>query len=285
MKVLFAFFILATHGSPARGQQILTEVPEDFPLFTRFSVSPFYYSTGLQLGNVLSVRRERPILSTFEGELNLGIGSTKGPLIDRGCVADIVEPQVNRRTPPARVEELTREASVSCEIFRNPWRFSFLSTPLFERMSAIKDRPVVIYFINYYVAASHILMRTTNMILDAYPVSPNLPIEPVFRISSWARMHPEAGFITGRVVRASLENSLRRSYEIVIQESQNTNNFRTMSIADHDLFRYITHAMLTGKLLRLEYIRQFRAHAAISQTIWTYMTAFRIIGVEVMPHP
>jgi hypothetical protein len=167
-------------------------------------------------------------------------------------------------------------------LFNNPWRFSFLRRSLFDHISRIKERPVVIYYVNYYVAPSHVLMNTANQVLEAFPVQPDLKLEPNFRIPSWSALHPEAGVIVGRIVQASLEFPLRKTYEVIIQESENADNFRAMSVSDRKLFQYINKAMLSGRQVRIEYTRLFRPHGTILSTIFNYLTNFRVISVELV---
>jgi hypothetical protein len=260
-------------------------LPVGFPEFSRWSLSPFSYSTGIQLGQILNLRRERPVFSTFEGDLMLGFGTSFGEKVDRVCVESELPTQSRARISSEELARLTQEARNSCALFRNPWRFSFLSSNLFDRIVPMKGRPVLLYFINYFsaIAPSHILKRTSNTLLDAFPVDPNLALATSFRIPSWKALHPESGFISGRIVRASLENSLRKTFEVVIQENENSDSFRAMTVSNEGLFRYITHAMLTGRQLRIEYIRLFSRHSALIQSIWTHMTDYRIIGVEIIP--
>ena len=126
-------------------------------------------------------------------------------------------------------------------------------------------------------------MKTKNQVLGAFPVQPDLKIEPSFRVSSWQALHPEAGVITGRIVQASLEYPVRKTYEIIIQERENANNFRAMSVNNGDMFRYINRAMLTGKQLRIEFIRLHRPHSRFLSALFNYMTNYRIISVEILP--
>lgn len=261
----------------------LADPPEDFPVFS-FSINPIYHSIGLQLGHVLSIRRERIFIRTFEGEMMLGVGSNPGSVVDRQCVRTVLDeqgPSGNQQVQDAR----QRRANTDCFLFDNPWRFSTLKTPVFNKIAALKNDSMLIYYINYHVAPSYALTKTTNKVLDAFATVPNLKIKPRYRISSWSGLHPEAGIITGRVVRASLEYSLRKTYEVIIQESENADHFRAMSINDGRLFRYVTQAMLTGKLLRIEYVRLFQPHSRFLSALFNYMTDYRIISVEIAEEP
>jgi hypothetical protein len=126
-------------------------------------------------------------------------------------------------------------------------------------------------------------MQTRNRVLNAWATNPDLKITRKFETSSWRRIHPESGTITGRVVQASLEYSVRKTYEVIIQEREHADNFRAMSVSNREMFQYITRAMLTGKMLRLEYIRLFSPHAGVASFFLNYMTSFRIVSAEILP--
>ena len=139
------------------------KAPENFPTL-RFRFNPTYHSIGLKLGNVLNVRRQRPVLSTFEGELMMGLGSGPGLVADRSCVPGVLgQGTSTRRSTTHQQEELRNRANEECALFNNPWRFSFLSQHMFDHVELIKNRPVVMYYVNYYIAPSHILMQTNNL--------------------------------------------------------------------------------------------------------------------------
>jgi hypothetical protein len=259
-----------------------SELPRDYPEI-RFSLNFTYHSLGLKLGHLLGVRRERPILSTYEGELMLGYGSSPETVVERQCRQEILQQGTStRRTPAQDQEDLNKKVDAKCRLFDNPWRFSFLNFPLFTALSGMHDDPIVLYYVNYYIAPSHILMRTNNQLLAAFPVQQNLKIDNSYRIPSWSAVHPEAGTITGRVVQASVEYPLRKTYEIVIQESQNANNFRAMSVSDADMFVYIQRAMLTGRPMRIEFVRLYRPHGTLMSALFNYMTSLRVISVELL---
>lgn len=246
----------------AQQNQLGSDVPPDFPRLG-FAINPLYDSVGIRFGHALNVRRHRPVLQTFEGDFMLGFGTGPEQVVDRTCLQ-------NRGT---------RE---QCFLFDNPWRFSTLDNGLFQQIQDFKDKPILLYYINYFFEPAHLLMHTTNKVMMVFPVQADLQIERSFRIGSWQALHPEAGVITGRVVQASVENPLRKTYEIIIQEQKNANNFRAMSVNSGRLFRYITQAMLTGRQLRIEYVRLWQWHADVLSFLLAYATDFRIISVEIL---
>ena len=262
--------------------QAQEDLPPNFPEL-RLSVNPLYHSVGLKLGHVLGVSRQRMVFRTFEGELMLGFGTGPERVVDRQCAQTVLGRQTGTlRSRQQDQPELRERAANKCTLFINPWPFSFLSRALRDTIEEIKDNPTAIYYVNYYIAPSHLLMKTKNQVLGAFPVQPDLKIEPSFRVSSWQALHPEAGVITGRIVQASLEYPVRKTYEIIIQERENANNFRAMSVNNGDMFRYINRAMLTGKQLRIEFIRLHRPHSRFLSALFNYMTNYRIISVEVL---
>lgn len=279
MKTLNCF-LLTLLLNPVTGlaqeTQESNEIPENFPV-VRFSINPLYYSTGFYLGHVLNVRRVRPILSTFEGEMMIGFGSNPQPVSDRRCM------QMYMATPrPDEKQNIEEVARQECMLFQNPWKFSFLSQGLQNTLVILKERPVVVFYTNYLFIPQYLLTKTRNYASAAFAVNPNLQIPRSFQVRSWRSIQPEAGSITGRIVKASFENPLRKSYELIIQESENADNFRTMSVNDGDLFRYISQAMLTGKLMRIEYVRLFRPHAVALSTLFNYATHYRVVSVTLL---
>src|SRR5262249_47476245 len=116
--------------------------------------------------------------------------------------------------------------------------------------------------------------------LDVFPIQPDLKVDDSYALSTWKRAYPESGVVKGRVVQASLEYPFRKTYEVIIQESENANNFRAMSIHDGRLFRYISRAMLTGKPMVIEYVRLYQAHGRFVSTLFNYMTHYRIVAAK-----
>lgn len=274
------FAVAQSPADPA----IMEELPEGFPKL-RFRINPFYHSIGLKLGFILNVRRERPILSTYEGEMMLGVGTGPDTVVDRQCMQAILQQGTSTRRSTLddrQDQELRARVAEECALFNNPWRFSFLSDDLFRAMVPSKDRPVLIYYVNYYFAPSHILMQTGNQALAVFPTQPNLQINRRYSIPAWTRIQPESGVITGRIVQASIEFPVRKTYEVIIQESENANNFRAMSVSDRGLFQYINQAMLTGKRVRVSYVRLFGPHASVMSTLFNYLTNMRVTAVEII---
>jgi hypothetical protein len=280
MIIAIAFLITALLAH-SEVPESLADIPPDFPSIG-FTLNPSYSAIGLHFGSILNVRRERPVLSTYEGELMMGLGSNPGPKEDRVCAQSRMDSIRQRTGNQQEQNALAKSSATDCLLFKNPWRFSFLNDELYSRMISVKERPVLIYYITHLFSFSHILMRTRNHVQQVFPIMPNLKIEPHFQISSWSQFHPESGHITGRIVGASSVNVLIKSYEVIIQEGENASNFRAMSISDGDLFRYITRAMLTGKRLRIEYVRLFGLHAQTVAFFWNYLTEYRVIAVDVI---
>jgi hypothetical protein len=275
------FLVLAILSSVFYRARANSVLPEDYPEI-RFSMNPIYDSVGFQFGHILNARRMRPLLSTFEGELMLGFGTGgtgSTDVADRRCVEQVMG-EVRRVAFPQDREAALREGLDNCYLFTNPWPFSFLDPKVFDVYTGVQNRPVVIYYSNFFWRPEHLLMKTRNHLQGIYPIQEDLEIQPSFHIPNWAALNPEAGQIQGRVVRASLVYPFRKSYEVIIQEGVNANNFRAMSVSDGDLFRYITRAMLSGRQMRISYMRLYGPHGALKTFLLNYRSNYRIIGVD-----
>jgi hypothetical protein len=269
-----------------RGQEAVPpDLPADYPSIG-FSMNPLYYSVGVKFGIVLNPHRDRIMFRTFEGDLMLGLGTSPGQVSDRRCEQAVIGPQQRRAGGNQQLQdELRKKATEECFLFRNPLPLSYLSSATHDIMVGLANKPAVVYYINYYITPRRLLMRTNNQVLNVFPITPDLQIEKSFQLRSFTRLRPEAGYINGRVVQASYEFPLRKTYEVIIQESENANNFRAMSVSNGRMFRYITRAMLTGKLMRIGYMRLLRPEGAVLSTFFNYLTNFRVISVELVDKP
>ncbi len=265
-NLLLCLIALTQWAAPSHGQGVaeMTQLPDNFPTLSQ-TMNPLYNSRGFQLGRILNVRRLRPILSSFEGDMMVGLGTDPKPMFDRLCL-----------------EERRARAERDCQLFENPWPFSFLDRSLATEHAALRNRAAVVFFSNYFWRPAHMLMSTNNQLENIFPVQPNLQLAPRFEIPAWRAIQPEAGYITGRIVRASTESWLIKSFEVIIQEGENANNFRAMSVSDQDLLNYIAQAMLTGRKQKIGFIRLHQPHARLKSAIFNYATQYRIVSVELL---
>jgi hypothetical protein len=75
---------------------------------------------------------------------------------------------------------------------------------------------------------------------------------------------------------------LREIYEVLIQVGDSGNDFRRMNVAYTDMMNFILDAMLTGRLLRISFLKLLDFEATPEHTIEGYTTPFRVVGIQVL---
>jgi hypothetical protein len=283
-KIFLIIMYLFTLPALARPVQF-----EDLPKIT-YSRDPYYEERGYKLGYVIDFGLSGliPPYRSYEGSMMLGFGSTRKDYYDPVCLNDEMI-GVDTLRDPVKKQKLTDQANEKCYIFTNPWHFSYLTSGPYEDYIAAtggKVVPVLIYFVRPIFAFSRIVTDTSEFIEGTYPVNENLKIEKSIRLPDNAMpiarlLHRRSAFIPGRVVSAELQNIIRKSFEVIIQEGPSGSAFRKMSVSDQSIFDFLIKAMLSGKLLNLEYLEITGAENEILRIGKDYDTRFRIVGVQV----
>jgi hypothetical protein len=87
------------------------------------------------------------------------------------------------------------------------------------------------------------------------------------------------GDIVGRVVKASLDHVILKTFEVTIQ-NQLDNSFSYLSVDDPQVFDALVRAMMSGRILKIGYIRLFGLQARLLSLVRGYDTADRIVSVD-----
>jgi hypothetical protein len=204
-----------------------------------------------------------------------------------------------RRTKRAEIQHL-------CLIDENPWPFTILDGKLYEqygggftRMNDLGARPVLVYYFreapspgnlfaiistgNIYAfwAESKSIVKRLWRVDQSYPAPKyylNTNVGSIFD----PRVNPENGRIpSARVVKATLDHSLLKTYEITIQQTIGGNNWRRLSVDNKEMFDHIVMAMRTGRLVSLTYTELWGIEAWAKSLIG-YTTPYRIASIEIL---
>lgn len=273
MKKIMVIFILFCFVCQAQA----SDVPQ-----VRYNL--WHLVEGYRLGFISNFGSEGiQELWMLEGQLNQGTATTMGPIYDRVCVEEH-EKAANSVEDPQRHAAIVAKAQDRCYLTEQPWPFSATDSDLLKQWDSMGVVPVVIYFERPVWTPYQLVTQTRDYLLGIFPINPSLAIEKkhVLRSSlgGGKYFNREKKTIVGRIVKATLEQPIRKVYEVVIEEGLTGNSFLRMNVDDSDMFDYIVQAMLTGKMLRIEYVRFYGFEGVIPSEIFNYNTNFRITSVE-----
>ena len=269
-----------------------TELPPNIPRI-RWSPNPTFTEEGFRLGYILRV--EARLFWNFEGKFMMGFGTSPEMMRDRECEIEFGQ-RIDRQTRTDPRLTMKDQMNELCSVEANPWRFSMVSPQLFNSFQNIGLVPVVVYYTrstsSIFGAARTGSLRafttaTLNYVQDVYPTNPNSPAPNFYHLERGELpvaqfINPAAGFVEGRVVKASLSHFLRKSYEITFQQGTLGNNYLRLSVNTQGMFDHLVLAMLTGEVVRLSYVRLFEVHAWLSSILYAYSTNYRVTSVEIL---
>ncbi len=275
--------LLAALVDFANAQQSYPDIPH-----IPYDRNPYYESEGFKLGFVVDLHRDGFFVYSYEGRMMVGFGADKGDANDPICMSD-AQRWIDLIENSAKREKAMNEAREQCYTLTEPWEFSTLDRTKFEqysRMDKVQYTPVLLYYLRPTISIQHLITRTKNFVMGIYPVAPDFPIQKIFSLTSsempiGSHINVRQGFVDGRVVNASLENMIRKSFEVTIQQGPYGNIFRKMSVSDQKMFDFIVTAMSTGKILRIGYLEITGLENKILRIGRDYRTPYRVISVEV----
>jgi len=252
--------------------------------------NPYYYSEGFRLGFVLDFHRSGfPFwIWSYEGELMTGFGSDKMMVVDQYCMADEMA-WISEIKDEQKKQTAMQAAKTQCYVFDNPWNFSTLNAGLYETYLGFQNlqfTPVLIYYVSPIFSFSRAITNTSNFVEGIYSINPSLDIPKSYKVPSYdlpiaGTFNKDRGFKEGRIVTASLDHYVRKSFEVTLQEGPYGNNFRRMSVSDQEMFDFIVKAMLTGKMVRVEYVKITDIENEILRIGKSYDTPYRVVSLEV----
>jgi hypothetical protein len=250
-----------------------------------WNLDPLTYERGYRMGYLTIPTVTGYIIKTLEGGLQLGFNSSESHEPDKFCLEDEVARVRGLGTPEDRIDSYANLKN-NCPIIDNPWLFSTPDTSFKDVLQKAKDQPILIYYIGYRVV---LWTKTYEIVQKAWPIDGTAPVPPksfsdIYRypISRWKWLHYGDGTISGRVVRISIEGTVRESYETTIQVGVSGNNFVEMSLTGSDMFDYIVKCMATGRPLQIHFFRLYQPEEWSGDLLKNHRTNFRIYQVDLL---
>lgn len=281
--VFTVLFITARVDAQETSNPILGDIRQRQPVTG--SWNPFRYDAGYVLGTVAQVSARGILIKTLEGQIKLGITSTRGGYVEKDCFDAEVDQRQSRNPKPLTDEE-RKQAAELCVVNINPFEFSHYNTDLVESLERINGRLVMAFYRSYYLLP---LLESSNYIDKVYLVEPDI-LKPgaVYESNeiSFARsVHYGAGSFEGRIVKASLEGIVRKAHEFIIQVGNTGDLFRAVSVSDEELFKFGIQAMSTGRYLQIGYYQLYSPLASPFNLLFGYNTDLRAHRIEVITDP
>jgi hypothetical protein len=246
---------------------------------TRSWWNPFRTELGYVLGALAEVKSAGILIHTLEGSLKLGVTSSRGGYLDRLCYDDEIE---DRRPTPQQQSAATQK----CTVAVNPWSFSHYNQHLLSRFENLSGQMVLVFYQSFPILP---FTRSSNFISKVYFIDPEaMQVGSFYEASSMpfsSRVHYAAGFVEGRIVKATLDGVFRRSYELVIQVGMTGDIFTAISLSDRRLFEFAIRAMATGRYLKISYFQLFGPFAVPSDLLFNYRTNLRASRIDIIEDP
>jgi hypothetical protein len=291
MKKLTHLLFALVCTLPVQGYARIT-LPDGVPR-VRWIPNPLYNEEGFRLGYIL--RFEDVIFWHFEGKFMMGFGSSPQTIIDKDCLAEATAAAQSKSNKRIRTKALERVNEL-CFVDVNPWPFSVLDPNLYADFKNVGVTPVVLYYTRpitkpYEIIQARsfraIFSETRNFTQKMWRVDPNLKAPTFYSLEQGElpvarHVNPAVGYTEGRVVKATMDHYLRKTYEITLQQGRFGNNFARMSVNDSEMFDALVLSMMTGRLVRIGYLRLFDVYAWLSSIVWAYQTSYRITSVELL---
>jgi hypothetical protein len=232
----------------------------------------------------------------YEAELMLGLGTSPDVMEDSACLtyetlaADAIQDQAKRDLALQQIRE-------DCAIDRNPWPFSVVDYSLYQKSVSLAAAPVVVYYvrpiwspIGVFESGSikALWTYTKNYVTRIFPTNPDEPTFKFYSITEGelpfaSKINPVSGYIEGRIIKATMESPIRKTYEVTIQEGALGNNFTSLSVNNSRLYDHIVMSMLSGRMVRVGYVKLFSWQGEVESLIRGYRTYYRMTSIEVLP--
>ncbi len=249
------------------------------------SWNPLRTEEGYVLGSLASVARRGVFVQTVEGEIKLGRFSSRGGFLDRSCFeAGVAEIESNTGVPATFQER--QEIINRCTELINPWPFSNYDENLWAAVQRAGGDFILMFYRRYLVVP---FTDSPNLFAKIYFVDPEiLPVGAQKTASGLIfsrNFHYAQGSLEGRIVKASLNGIVRKTYEIIMQVGHAGDVFRAFSISDKDLFDFAIKTMATGRFVRVSFYELFSIVAIPQALVRGYDTDYRVFRIEVLPEP
>lgn len=277
-------------GSVALAQEPAVN-PQPVPSFprVRWSPDPFYTSEGFRLGHIIKMTYGGLFIFAYEGQMTLGTGATMQTFFDRDCYALKVSNLSKDLDPGEHARALAR-IEKECTVTENPWPFSFFDKDLYQDYLHSNYDLVVVYYIRPLFSLWRIFTKSMNYVKRIWKTNANYKVAKEYKLDKNAfltgeELYAKESYVEGRIVKASMDHLLRKTYEVIIQEGNYSPSYVAMTINDPDMFDHVVKCMLSGKLLRIGYVKLFAFQGFIASAVRDYDTYYRITSIETITHP
>jgi hypothetical protein len=273
-------------------QAMAAVLPPDIPQ-VRWRPDPLYIEEGFRYGYILNF--DSVLGWRFEGLMMVGEGSSPGSLLDQDCVTQATAAASSINSSEDK-QAATNRINQDCLIDQNPWSFSSLNKKLYHDFK-VPATPVVVYYVRTAPAMGLLEMlsvrtlwtNTDNYVEKIWRVGDQRFTPPQFfsiadrELPVVTHLNPAEGFLEGRVVKATINNPLRKTYEVDIQLSSSGSDFTRMSVDDSAMFDHLVLSMLSGRMMRFGFVRLFAFGEGWISTLMGYQTLYRITSIELLP--
>ncbi len=239
-------------------------------------LDPMVYSSGYILGALTGVHKTGYVIQTLEGFVKVGEASTSGGYVNQRCFNQKKNNIKYGPNYPAEVQA----AQEDCTVELNPFPFSNLDEDLIAQLSSVGTSEVVLFYKSYFWLP---FVQSQNYLEKVYLVDPTvLPPKATYEVPIPILAHVPrlvTGFYVGRIVKASLDNVIRKSHQVVIQQGTGGAIYTQVSVPNHRLFRFIVDAMATGRYLRLYWyglMEPFAFPDNVAHGYKTYQYAYKV---------
>ena len=244
-----------------------------------WSFNPMQYSAGYVLGTLTGVHKNGYIVQTLEGLVKVGAASTSGGYINKYCLDRAREKLKQGAGYPAQLQA----AEQNCTVQLNPWPFSSENEYLLKKLALIGDSEVVLFYKSYFWIP---FVQSHNLLEKIYLVDPTvLPPKASFSVPIPVMAYVPrliTGYFIGRVVKASLDNVVRKAHQIVIQQGVGGAIYNQMSVPNRKLFDFTVRAMATGKYMRIFYYKLMEPFAFPDNITHGYKTNHYVYKVQLL---
>ena len=244
-----------------------------------WSFNPMQYSAGYVLGTLTGVNINGYVIQTLEGFVKVGASSTSGGYVNQHCLNEAKDKLKSGADYPAQYAA----AEQNCTVQLNPWPFSSENEFLLNKLAAIGDSEVILFYKSYFWVP---FVQSPNLLEKIYLVDPNvLPPKASDQVPIPIMAHVPrlvTGYFIGRVVKASLDNVVRKAHQIVVQQGVGGAIYNQMSVPNHKLFDFIVRAMATGKYMRIYYYELMEPFAFPDNLTHGYKTNHYVYKVQLL---
>lgn len=312
--------ILLLHLIFSPGVAPAMEMPKGIPNI-RWGFDPFMQQTGFMAGHLIIQKANAPSVAAawWNGELQLGYGSSQATIIDEDCLKDgglydkgsiYTTPATDGGEDPAskaKRQAALKDLYMNCFVVKNPWKFTITKERTANHASRIGSLDAAVVYFQKTVDNIYSAMRTQlipdfwaslwvpnrTIVKKVWQANPNLKMFKSFSVDNGEDSdkdevpitYARGGPFEGRVVAMTLDN-VRKTHELIIQLSGSGSLFRRISVDNSDMVDHVVLAMLANRFVRLDWTEYYRGwiSAGISD-LRGYKTLRRVKRITILPTP